>query len=64
MELKEIIPNLNEMVIYNGSPYVLKASVVSKDNDGNLRYQAVIKDLKANSISYVKLEDVECESQQ
>lgn len=58
MEIKEIIPNLNKPIIYKGRKYILTASVIQKNDKGELYYQAVIKDLKSNSISYVKLEDV------
>ncbi len=58
MEVKEIIPNLNKPITYNGSTYILKASVIQKNDEGELYYQAVIKDPKANSISYVKLEEI------
>ena len=59
MEVKEIIPNLNKPVTYKGSTYILTASVIQKNDNGDLYYQAVIKDPKANSINYVKLEEIE-----
>ena len=59
MELKDIVPNLNKPVTYKGVTYTLVASVVRKNEQGQLYYQAVIKDPKANSIYYVKLEDIE-----
>lgn len=58
MEIKEIVPNLNKPVTYKGNTYILTASVIQRNDKGELYYQAVIKDLKANSICYVKLEDI------
>ena len=59
MKPKDIIPNLNKPVTYKGVTHTLVASVVRKNEQGNLYYQAVIKDTKANSVSYVKLEGIE-----
>jgi hypothetical protein len=58
MELKNIIPNLNQTVIYNGSEYTLTGSIVRKDEQGNLFYQAEILDMNKNSICIVRLEDI------
>lgn len=61
MELKEIIPNLNRPVVYNGSAYILTGSIVRKDKKGKLYYQAEILDKNKNSICIVKLEDITCQ---
>lgn len=58
MEVKEIIPNLNRAVIFNGSEYILKGSIIRKNEQGNIFYQAEILDKNKNSIYIVKLEDV------
>jgi hypothetical protein len=60
MEIKEIIPNLNRAVIYNGSEYKLTGSIVRKDERGNIFYQAEILDKNNNSICITKLEDIQC----
>ena len=60
MEIKEIIPNLNMPVIFNGSTYTLTGSVVRKDSNGKLFYQAEILDKNKNSICIVKLEEIKC----
>jgi hypothetical protein len=58
MEVKEIIPNLNRAVIFNGSEYILKGSTIRKNEQGNIFYQAELLDKNKNSIYIVKLEDV------
>ena len=61
MEVKEIIPNLNRAVIFNGSVYKLTGSIVRKNEKGKIFYQAEILDKNKNSICIVKLEDVKIE---
>lgn len=58
MELKEIIPNLNKKVKYNGYICTLTGSTVRKDKQGRLFYQAEILDKNQNTVLIVKLEDV------
>jgi hypothetical protein len=58
MEVKEIIPNLNRAVIFNGSEYILTGSTIRKDEQGNLFYQAELLDKNKNSVSIIKLGDV------
>lgn len=59
MEVKEIIPNLNNKVIYDGSQYVLTGATIRKDGQGKIFYQAEILDKNNNSVCIVKLEDIE-----
>jgi hypothetical protein len=58
MEVKDIIPNLNRPVVYNGSIYTLTGSIIRKDSQGKLYYQAEILDKNKNSICIVRLEDI------
>jgi hypothetical protein len=53
MEVKEIIPNLNRAVVYNGSEYKLTGSIVRKDEQGRIFYQAEILDKNKNSVCIV-----------
>ena len=59
MEIKEIIPNLNNNVTYEGSEYTLTGSTVRKNENGQIYYQAELLDKNKNSICIVKLEAVE-----
>lgn len=59
MEIKEIIQNLNNNVIYEGSEYTLTGSTVRKNEKGQVYYQAELLDKNKNSICIVKLEAVE-----
>lgn len=58
MEKKEIIPALNGKVIYNGTEYILTAYFLRKSKDGRLIHDAELRDMKANSVMYVPLEQV------
>lgn len=58
MEVKEIIPNLNKIVVYNGSEYKLTGSIIRKNEQGKIFYQAEILDRNENSVCIVRLEDV------
>ena len=60
MNVKEIIPNLNEPVVYDGRTYTLTGSIIRKDSKGNLYYQAEILDKNKNSICIVRLEEIKC----
>ena len=60
MEIKEIVPNLNKKVIYDGSEYTLTGSTIRKNNQGKIFYQAEILDKNKNSVCIVRLEDVKC----
>lgn len=58
MEVKDIIPNLNKKVIYDGSEYTLTGSIVKKDEQGKIFYRAEILDKNKNSVCIVGLEDI------
>lgn len=58
MQIKEIIPNLNKKVIYNGSEYTFVGSTIRKNEQGKIFYQAEILDKNNNSVCIVKLEDI------
>lgn len=60
MEVKEIIPNLNRAVIFDGSEYTLTGSTIRKDKYGKIYYTAELLDKNKNSICTVKLEDIKC----
>ncbi len=59
MEVKDVKSRLNTDVEYQGSKYKFTSCILRKGNDGNLFYQAEIKDVKANSIIICKLSDIE-----
>jgi hypothetical protein len=59
MTLKEIIPNLNMPVMWEGHLYTLYGSRVRKDKrTGELVYTAEILDKNQNSVCHVGLEEV------
>lgn len=58
MELKEIIPNLNREVEYNGGRYIMRESIVWKDNQGNVNYSAILLDPNGNSQYRVSIKDI------
>lgn len=58
MEVKEIIPNLNRAVIYNGSEYTLTGSTIRKNENGQIYYSAELLDKNQNSVCIVRLEEV------
>lgn len=62
MSIEEIKRNLNKMVVYKGIPnvYRLTACIIRKNEKGFF-YQVEILDVKANSIIFCKLEDIEKE---
>lgn len=59
MEVKEIIPNLNKRVIYNGSEYTLTGSTIRKNKHGETYYSAELLDKNKNSVCVVRLEEIE-----
>jgi hypothetical protein len=59
MEVKDIVPNLNRVVTYNGSEYKLKGSIIRKNENGEIFYQAEILDKSNNSVCIVSLKDIE-----
>lgn len=58
MEVKEIIPNLNRYVLFEGSTYLLKGGIIRKDENGKIYYSAELLDKNERSILYAKLEKV------
>lgn len=58
MELKEIIPNLNREVEYNGKLYIMRESIVWKDQQGNVNYSAILLDPNGNSQYRVSIKEV------
>jgi hypothetical protein len=58
MELKEIIPNLNREVEYNGKNYIMRESIVWKDQQGNVNYSAILLDPNGNSQYRVSIKEV------
>lgn len=58
--IKENVPD-ELKVIYNGIAYYPVSYELSFDDKGNVIHTAILKDLKANSLLYCRLEDVkEC----
>ncbi len=58
MTPQDIIPTLNQIVSYRNMLYKFNGAIIKKDKQGNIFYLAEIKDLNANSVCFVKLEDV------
>lgn len=59
MELKEIIPNLNMPVLWEGCEYTLRSSRVMRDKrTGKLHYTAELLDKNQNSVVHVGLGEV------
>ena len=58
MTEKDILPTLNQIVSYKNTLYKLTGVMIKKNDKGEIYYVAEIKDLNANSICWVRLEDV------
>lgn len=58
MTPQDIIPTLNQIVSYRNILYKFVSAVIKKNDKGEVYYLAELKDLNANSICIVKLEDV------
>ncbi len=58
MTPKDITNTLNEIVSYRNILYKFISAIIKKDKQGEIYYLAELKDLNANSICIVKLEDV------
>ena len=54
----DITNTLNEIVSYRNILYKFVSAIIKKNADGSIYYLAELKDLNANSICIVKLEDV------
>lgn len=59
MTEKDILPNLNQIVSYKNTLYKLTGVMIKKNDKGEIYYVAEIKDLNANSICWIRLEDVD-----
>ena len=59
MTPKDIIPTLNQIVSYRNVLYKFISAIIRKNDKGEIFYLAEIKDLNANSVCFVKLEDVD-----
>ena len=55
----EITSTLNQIVSYRNVLYKFVSAIIKKNDKGEIFYLAEIKDLNANSICIVKLEDVD-----
>ena len=58
METKEIIPNLNKKVMWQGREYIFTGCTIRKNEKGEIFYQAELHELHCNSILIVRLGDV------
>lgn len=58
MTPQEIVPTLNQIVSYRNILYKFVSAIIKKNDRGEIFYLAELKDLNANSICIVKLEDV------
>lgn len=54
----DITSTLNEIVSYRNILYKFVSAIIKKNDKGEIYYLAEIKDLNANSICIVRLEDV------
>ncbi len=59
MTPQDIVPTLNQIVSYKNVLYKFNSAIIKKDKQGDIYYLAEIKDLNANSVCFVKLEDVD-----
>ena len=54
----DITSTLNQIVSYRNVLYKFCSAIIKKNDKGEIFYLAELKDLNANSICIVKLEDV------
>ena len=59
MTPQDITNTLNQIVSYRNILYKFVSAIIKKNDKGGIYYLAEIKDLNANSICIVKLEDVD-----
>ena len=59
MTPQDITNTLNQIVSYRNILYKFVSAIIKKNDKGEIYYLAEIKDLNANSICIVKLEDVD-----
>jgi uncharacterized protein YaaR (DUF327 family) len=55
----EITSTLNQIVSYRNVLYKFVSAIIRKNDKGEIFYLAEIKDLNANSVCFVKLENVD-----
>lgn len=59
MELSQVKPNLNTVVGYNGTAYILTGCTIRKNKKTNeIFYQAELADIKARSVLVARLGDI------
>ena len=58
MKPQDITNTLNQIVSYRNILYKFVSAVIKKSEDGDIYYLAELRDLNANSICIVRLEDV------
>jgi hypothetical protein len=58
MTPQDITSTLNEIVNYRNILYRFVSAIIKKNDKGEIYYLAELKDLNANSICIVRLEDV------
>ena len=58
MTPQEIVPTLKQIVSYRNVLYKFVSAIIRKNDKGEIYYLAEIKDLNANSVCFVRLEDV------
>lgn len=59
MTPQDITSTLNQIVSYKNTLYKLISAIIRKNDKGDIYYLAEIKDLNANSVCFVRLEDVD-----
>ena len=59
MELSPVKPNLNTVVTYNGTAYILTGCTIRKNKKTNeVFYQAELADIKARSVLVARLSEI------
>ena len=59
MELSQVKPNLNTVVTYNGTAYILTGCTIRKNKKTNeVFYQAELADIKAHSVLVARLSEI------
>jgi hypothetical protein len=58
MTPQDITSTLNQIVSYRNILYKFVSAIIKKNDNGEIYYLAELKDLNANSICIVRLEDV------
>lgn len=59
MELSQVKPNLNTVVSYNNTAYILTGCTIRKNKKTNeIFYQAELADIKTRSVLIARLSDI------